>query len=188
MTSRHSAGRRCLVLACGLALAAGPLAAGPFGVARAAAGPVALAAAPGTPLDDAARQLAAHDIADSVAHGQQALVLVGSAPLATRRHAPAALFVQLQSAPLCGSAGCETSVFLPAGGDWRRVLDSVSGPITVLPTSHGHMHDLRVGANDRWVWAGHAYRDTIAAPALVGLKRSVERHQAAVARGQAPQP
>ena len=41
----------------------------------------------------------------------------------------AALFVQLQSASLCGSAGCSTSVYLHRGGDWLKVLDSVSGPI-----------------------------------------------------------
>ena len=148
-------------------------------------GPVVLQSAPGTALDAAARTLAAHDIADSTAHGQQALVLIGSAPLSTRRSVPAALFVQLQSAPLCGSAGCATSVYLDRHGDWRKVLDSVSGPITVLRTEHGHMHDLLVGKNDRWVWSGRAYRDTLVAPALVGLRRSVERHQRAVANGTA---
>ncbi len=155
----------------------------------AGSGPVVLTGQPGTALEQAARSLEAHDIAQSVAHGEQPLILVGSAPLSTRRGAPAALFVQLQSAALCGSAGCETSVFLPgAGGDWRRVLDSVSGPIRVLPHWHGHMHDLMVGENDRWIWAGSAYQDTVAAPALSGLRRSVERHQAAVARGDAPPP
>ncbi len=151
-------------------------------------GPVVLSAQSGTPLDTAARQLASRDIADSAAHGQQALVLIGSARLSTRRAVPAALFVQLQSAPLCGSAGCETSVYLDGRGAWRKVLDSVSGPITVLPTEHGHMHDLLVGENDRWVWAGQAYRDTLSAPSLPGLKRSVERHQRAVANGTARPP
>ncbi len=168
-------------------LAAPPLAAA-SGPRTVGTGPVILSAQPGTPLDAAARQLASHDIADSVAHGQQALVLIGSAPLSTRRSSPAALFVQLQSAPLCGSAGCETSVYLDGRGAWRKVLDSVSGPITVLRTEHGHMHDLNVGKNDRWVWAGHAYRDTLSAPPLLGLRRSVERHQRAVANGTAPPP
>ena len=156
--------------------------------AYAATGAVVLSAQPGTPLDDAARRLESHDIAQSVAHGEQPLVLVGSARLSTRREASAALFVQLQSAALCGSAGCETSVFLSEHGGWRRVLDSVSGPVTVLPRWQGHMHDLMVGTDDRWVWAGHAYRDTVAAPALTGLRRSVERHQAAVARGDVRPP
>ena len=147
-----------------------------------------LSAQPGTPLDDAARKLEAHDIAQSVAHGEQPLVLVGSAPLSTRRGAPAALFVQLQSAALCGSAGCDTSVFLSGRGGFKRVLDSVSGPIRVLPHWHGHMHDLLVGTDDRWIWAGAAYRDTVSAPQLTGLKRSVERHQAAVGRGDVRPP
>ena len=172
--------------------AAPPLAAA-SGLRTVGTGPVILSAQPGTPLDAAARQLASHDIADSVAHGQQALVLIGSAPLSTRRSVPAGLFVQLQSAPLCGSAGCETSVYLDGHGldgrgAWRKVLDSVSGPITVLRTQHGHMHDLNVGKNDRWVWAGHAYRDTLSAPPLLGLRRSVERHQRAVANGTAQPP
>ena len=158
------------------------------GSRRVGTGPVVLSAQPGTPLDTAARQLASRDIADSASHGQQALVLIGSAPLSTRRSVPAALFVQLQSAPLCGSAGCETSVYLDGHGAWRKVLDSVSGPITVLPTEHGHMHDLNVGEHDRWVWAGHAYRDTLSAPTLPGLRRSVERHQRAVANGTARPP
>ena len=155
-------------------------------------GPIVLQSAPGTPEDAAARTLVAHDLADAKAHGDDPLVLVGSAPLSTRRGSPAALFVQLQSAALCGSAGCETTVYLPAHGrtGWTTVLDSVSGPITVLRTEHGHMHDLLVGDHDRWVWAGHAYRDTIAAPALGGLKRAVERHQVAVERngGTSPPP
>ena len=154
-----------------------------------AAGPVTLTAQPGSTLESAARTLDAHDIAQSVAHGEQPLILVGSARLSTRPGTPAALFVQLQSAALCGSAGCDTSVFLPGrDGGWDRVLDSVSGPIRVTPSWHGHMHDLLVGDNDRWIWAGNAYRDTETAPALSGLKRSVERHQAAVARGDAAPP
>ncbi len=160
----------------------------PPALAATGGGPVVLAAAAGTPLDEAARTLEAHDIAQSVSHGEQPLVLIGSARLSTRRGAPAALFVQLQSAALCGSAGCDTSVFLDEHGQWRRVLDSVSGPIKVMPRWHGRMHDLLVGADDRWIWAGSAYRDTVAAPQLAGLKRSVERHQAAVARGAAPSP
>ena len=179
------------VLVCGLLASSPSLAAHHTHHHHAAAnsGPVVLTSQPGTTLEQAAQTLEAHDVAQSVAHGEQPLILVGSAPLSTRHGAQAALFVQLQSAALCGSAGCETSVFLPGeGGQYQRVLDSVSGPIRVLPQSHGHMRDLMVGENDRWIWAGTAYRDTLTAPALSGLKRSVERHQAAVARGDAPPP
>lgn len=151
---------------------------------------VQLSSRPGTALETTARTLAAHDIADSVAHHDQPLVLVGSAALATRPHASPALFVQLQSASLCGSAGCQTSVYLPSDGGWDKVLDSVSGPVAVLASSHRHMHDLLVGEHDRWVWDGRQYADTLPAPALTGLRRSVERHQAIVARdgGQSPPP
>ncbi len=151
-------------------------------------GPVVLRDQHGTPLDGIARTLAARDIASSASHGEQALVLIGSARLSTGRGRQAALFVQLQSAALCGSAGCETSVYVGGRHGWSKVLDSVSGPITVLGTSHGHMHDLLIGRTDRWVWSGQAYRDTLLAPSLAGLKRSVERHRRAVAHGQARSP
>lgn len=139
-------------------------------------GPVLLTAQPNSPLDATARTLTRYDLEQAAHHGDQPLVLIGSARLDPRSK-EAALFVQLQSASLCGSAGCSTSVYLHRGGDWLKVLDSVSGPIRVLPATHGGMHDLMVNDDDRWVWNGRGYRDTLAAPSMDGLKRSIERHQ-----------
>ncbi len=143
--------------------------------------PVILTRQPGTAADTAARSLNREDLQGAARHGEQPLVLVGSAPLSDHR-SDEALFVQLQSASLCGSAGCSTSVYLRHDRTWTKVLDSVSGPIRVMAQSHDGMHDLLVGHNDRWSWAGHGYQDTLAAPALPGLKRSVEQHRAAVRR------
>ena len=61
--------------------------------------PVALQAQPGTPLDQAARQLVADDLAAATARGDRPLVLIGSARLGGDRPA---LFVQLQSPKECG--------------------------------------------------------------------------------------
>ena len=96
------------------------------------------------------------------------------------------ILTQLQAASLCGSAGCSTSVYLRRDHEWTKVLDSVSGPIRVMPQSNDGMHDLLVGRNDRWTWSGGGYRDTLAAPPLTGLKRSVEQHRAAFRRHQDP--
>ena len=142
----------------------------------AAASPVILTQQPGTALDTAARQLNAEDIAGARKRGETPIVLIGSAPLSTD-HGDTALFVQTQSASLCGSAGCSTSVYLRHDGRWIKVLDSVSGPIKVLATSSGGMHDLVVGDKDRWTWFGQAYHDTLPAAPIGNLKRSVERHQ-----------
>ena len=150
-----------------------------------AASPVILTQQTGTALDHAARQLNAEDLADAAKRGEQPVVLIGSAPLAARRGA-AALFVQVQSASLCGSAGCSTSVYLKHGPDWDKVLDSVSGPIKVLAATHDGMHDLVVGDRDRWVWAGDTYRDTLPAEPIGNLKRDVERHQERVRDGATP--
>ncbi len=143
-------------------------------------GTVVLSARPGSAEDQTARALTARDVAASARRREPPLVLVGSARLAGR-HAPAALFVQLQSADLCGSAGCSTSVYVNAPGGWRRVLDSVSGPIRVAPEQHQGMADLLVDGDDRWVWNGTAYADTVSAPAL-DLRKSVEQHRKEVAR------
>ncbi|WP_419728147.1 hypothetical protein [Lichenicola sp.] len=140
------------------------------------AAPVILTQQTGSALDRAARLLNDQDIAGAVKRGEQPVVLIGSAPLSTH-HGDTALFVQVQSASLCGSAGCSTSVYLKQGAEWVKVLDSVSGPIKVLPTSRGGMHDLVVGDKDRWVWAGTGYQDTLPAEPIGNLKRSVERHQ-----------
>ena len=144
---------------------------------------VTLSRQPGTAQDHAARTLNADDMQDAIRHGETPLVLVGSAPLSsTASHGDSALFVQLQSARLCGSAGCSTSVYLRHNRAWKKVLDSVSGPIRVMGESHDGMHDLTVGKNDRWVWDGHVYQDTLAAPPLDDLRRSVEQHRAAMKR------
>lgn len=142
---------------------------------------VILSREPGTAQDRAARKLNAEDMQGAARHGETPIVLVGSARLSTRNKEPA-LFVQLQSASLCGSAGCSTSVYLRHNRTWRKVLDSVSGPIRVNREIHDGMHDLIVGKNDRWVWNGHVYQDTLEAPPLDDLRRSVEQHRAAMRR------
>ncbi len=144
------------------------------------AGTVVLSARPGSAEDQTARALTAPDVTASARKSEPPLVLVGSARLAGR-HAPAALFVQLQSADLCGSAGCSTSVYVNAPGGWRRVLDSVSGPIRVAPEQHQGMADLLVDGDDRWVWDGKTYVDTLPAPAL-DLRKSVAQHRREIAK------
>ena len=123
-------------------------------------GPVRLAPQPGTPLDATARQVAAADLSDGDAG---ALLLLGSQHLGTAGTGPA-LFVQVQSQRSCGSAGCSTSVYLPTRAGWTKVLDAVSGDVVVEAAQHAGMHDLLVGKNDRWVWKGSAYADTLPAP------------------------
>lgn len=133
-----------------------------------AARPVLLSQQPGSPLEATARRLAAGDLKDAAANGDTPLVLVGSAELATSRHrsTQSALFVQLQSASLCGSAGCSTSVYVGNRHGWHKVLDSISGPIKVDARSHLGMHDLLVRAHDRWIWNGTSYADTLPAPTV----------------------
>jgi hypothetical protein len=124
------------------------------------AGPVRLQPMPGTPLEATAKQVATADIEDG---GAGALLLLGSEPLGSAGTGPA-LFVQVQSPRACGSAGCSTSVYLPTRTGWVKVLDAVSGDVVVEPAQHRGMHDLLVGKNDRWVWNGRAYADTLPAP------------------------
>ncbi len=157
-------------------------AARPAAPAAATAGVVLLAHRPFTAEDAVARRLTAADLRTSRGAGDPPLVLVGSARIGPPTQRPA-LFVQLQSADLCGSAGCSTSVYLSAPRGWRKVLDSVSGPIRVdAAHRHGGMADLVVGDDDRWTWNGTTYADTVSAP-VIDLKKSVEQHRAAVARG-----
>ena len=106
------------------------------------------------------------DLASARKANERPVMLVGSAHLAVRRRAPPALFVQVQSASLCGSAGCSTAIFMKHGKGWTRVLDSVSGPVKVAPGIHQGMHDLLVHGTDRWVWNGTAYADTLPAPKI----------------------
>ena len=126
---------------------------------------IALTTQPGSRLEHDAARLVADDLASARKAKEVPVMLVGSAHLSDSR-SPAALFVQVQSASLCGSAGCSTSVFLKHGKGWTRVLDSVSGPIKVAPASHQGMHDLLVHGTDRWVWNGSAYADTLPAPKI----------------------
>ena len=139
--------------------------------------PVALTDQRGTALDSAARELNADDLAAAARHNDKPLVLVGSAPLSANG-ANTALFVQVQAASLCGSAGCSTDVYVKRNGAWAKVLDSVSGPIELLPTTHGGIKDILVDGSDRWVWKGNTYVDTLAAQDIPGLKASVQEHQA----------
>jgi hypothetical protein len=141
-------------------------------------GPVVLTQQPGGVLDRTARLLNAGDLAAAAHRGDTPVVLVGSAPLSTRA-GENALFVQLQSADLCGSAGCSTSVYLQRGTqDWIKVLDSVSGPVSLSRRTHGGMHDLVIDGTDRWIWNGTTYRDTMPAPPADDLRQSIERYQA----------
>jgi hypothetical protein len=138
---------------------------------------VALSAQPGTELDRTARQLVATELADAQRAGETPLLLVAAARLADRpahdgpahdrpAHDRPALFVQLQSARECGSAGCSISVHYFTNGKWRRVLDAVSGTILVDMTAHGGMRDLIANDRDRWVWNGRAYVNRHPAPEI----------------------
>lgn len=140
--------------------------------------PVILTQQPHTDLDARARELNASDLADAKAHHDSPIVLVASAPLSSARD-DMALFAQLQSARLCGSAGCATSVYLRHNNEWRTVLDAVSGSISVLPTRHRGMRDLLIGNHDRWVWNGSSYQDTMPAAPVGDLRQSIEAHQKA---------
>ena len=135
-------------------------AAGPAARNVAPTGTVALAPMPGSPLERTAKEIAAADVEDG---GAGALLLLGSQHLGAAGTGPA-LFVQVQSPRACGSAGCSTSVYLPTKAGWTKILDAVSGTVVVEPAEHGGMHDLLVGKNDRWVWNGRAYADTLPAP------------------------
>jgi hypothetical protein len=187
----------CILLAAALALpgslpAARAATHGKHAASTTPTGPVILTQQPGTTLDKAARELNRDDLASAAKRNEQPVVLVGSAPLAAGTGASgreAALFVQIQSASLCGSAGCSTSVFLHKPDDWVKVLDSVSGPVKVSTHQHGGMHDLIVGDHDRWIWAGSTYQDTLPAAPIGNLRRSVEKHQEAVREtGKVPPP
>ena len=157
----------------------------PLLLAAAPAAPIALHPAPGTQLDRDARRLSAADLRDAARAGERPLVLVGSARLGPASETPV-LFVQLQSARDCGSAGCSTTAYRNVRGTWRKVLDSVSGPITVLPTRHSGFADLKVGA-DRYTWNGATYASANPAPAI-DLRQQILRHQAARAAKGAPRP
>ena len=125
--------------------------------------PVALTAQPGTQLDASARALMAADLAEAGRSGEKPLLLVGAAKLGSGPTDRQALFVQLQSARECGSAGCSTSVYLWRDGVWKRVLDGVSGKVALASTRTKGMADL-VTDKARYVWTGTEYRDPRPAP------------------------
>lgn len=134
--------------------------------------PVPLQAQPGTPLDQAARQLAADDLAAAAGRRDKPLVLIGTAALGGSRPA---LFVQLQSPRECGSAGCTTSVYVARGNGWTRVLDGTTGRLAVAPTRTRGMADLLTDT-ERYVWNGTAYHPTRPAP-TVDLHPRRPRHR-----------
>ncbi len=131
---------------------------------------IALTTQPGSALEATAMRLVSQDLKEARQSGDQPLLLVGSAHLSTTP-GPSALLVQVQSASFCGSAGCSTSIYLKRGRNWKKVLDSVSGPIKLSQSSHKGMRDLLVHGKDRWIWTGSAYADTLPTP-NVDLKDS----------------
>ncbi|MFT8722538.1 MAG: hypothetical protein ABF759_08235 [Acetobacter malorum] len=155
------------------------------GTAQQSGDPVVMISQPGSALDKQARILNAEDLASAARHHEKPLVLIGSAPLSTTGKS-IGLFVQVQSASLCGSAGCSTDVYLQQKGGWTKVLDSVSGPISLLPTTHGIMKDILVDGSDRWIWKKGTYTDTLVATDLPGFKTSIRRHQAAMKKSGHP--
>jgi hypothetical protein len=145
-----------------LLLAAAPVA--PPSVTPAAGTPIVLAARPGTQLDASARKLVAQDLTEARTGREKPLVLTGSAMLGTASDHPA-VFVQLQSARECGSAGCSTTAFLWQKGVWKRILDGVDGKLTVLPTKTRGMADI-ASEKVKYIWTGTEYHDPKAAPPI----------------------
>ncbi|MFT9458904.1 MAG: hypothetical protein ABF611_05020 [Acetobacter orientalis] len=141
------------------------------------ADPVIMTNQPGSALEAEARTLNSDDMAAAARHHETPLLLIGSAPLSDGGK-NIALFVQVQAASLCGSAGCSTDVYLKDGKGWTKILDAVSGPISLLPTKHEGLRDILVDTSDRWVWKNGAYQDTLAATDLPGFKTSIKKHQA----------
>ncbi len=136
-------------------------------------GTITLSTQPGSALEATALKLTAGDLKQSVSEGDPPIMLVGSARLSTRA-GTSALFVQVQSASFCGSAGCSTSIYLKRGGTWKKVMDSISGPIKLSHSSHQGMHDLLVHGKDRWIWNGSTYTDTLPTPDI-DLRHSTKK-------------
>ncbi|QDH15517.1 hypothetical protein E3E11_06280 [Oecophyllibacter saccharovorans] len=127
---------------------------------RPAGHPVVLTAHPGSGLEAVARSLSADELKEAARHHDHPIILTASAPLAPG-HKNMALFVQLQSAGMCGSAGCATSVFLRHGKKWDNVIDSVNGGMSILPTRHQGLYDILIDNDDKWIWNGKTYQDTL---------------------------
>jgi hypothetical protein len=124
---------------------------------------VTLTAQPGSEADRIARQLMGKDLDDDSRTGERPLVLVASAQLGTG-HKGDVLFVQLQSARECGSAGCNTVTFWKTKRQWVKVLDTVSGTIKIASSRHMGMHDLILENSGRWIWDGAKYASTAPTP------------------------
>ncbi len=96
--------------------------------------PVELAASPGSEADQLARQLMARELERDRQHGENPLVLVG---MGRFNETDEMLFVQLQSAGDCGSAGCNTIAFQFTRGRWVRVVDTVGSGRIGASSHHG---------------------------------------------------
>jgi len=147
---------------------AAPIKAGPnaaSGPVAAGAVPVPLSRQPRTWMDTAARRLMVQDFAEARRAGEIPLLLVGSARLGSAAGDRAALFVQLQSPRECGSGGCNTSVFVWRNGQWGRVLDGVSGKLSVARARTRGMADLLTDT-EHYAWTGTEYRDVNPAPQI----------------------
>ena len=149
--------RPTILITCAALLLAG---AGP--VRSSATAPVSLGSNPGTRTEETARQLVRDDIAAARLRGNDPLLLTGRAELGG---AQPALLVQLQSPQECGSAGCTTSVYSFENGQWRRVLDSATGKLTISTKKTRGRNDV-LSENDHYVWTGTAYRSLKPAPKL----------------------
>lgn len=120
--------------------------------------PVVLASRPGTRTDSLARQLMARDIESARKYGVEPLVLVGTARLGNASN-DEVLFVQLQSASECGSAGCTTVTFRRSGSGWTRIVDTVSGTMQIAEARHRGMPELIEQDGSHMIWDGSKYRE-----------------------------
>lgn len=142
-----------------------------------AADPVIMTHQPGSALEAEVKKLSGEYLAAAARHHETPLILIGSTPL-SKDNKTIGLFVQVQAASLCGSAGCSTDVYMKHAGQWVKILDSVSSPISLLHTTHDGMRDILIDGSDRWIWRNGTYHDTLAATDLPGFKTSIKKHQA----------
>ncbi|EUK18002.1 MULTISPECIES: hypothetical protein [Commensalibacter] len=144
---------------------------------KAPLGKVKLTSQPGTALENTARLLNQSDMNFAIQRNEQPLLLIGSLNLSSTKKPKTILFTQIQTASLCGSGGCSTTGYIKRNNQWVKVLDAVTGDITVEKATHKGMHDLSVSASDVWRWNGKTYIETQKGPNLKGLKQSIEKHQ-----------
>lgn len=140
-------------------------------------GKVLLVPQPRNPLTAIAFHLNKTDIDFALQHGEKPLILIGTATLSTIQKTQKTLFVQLQSASLCGSSGCTTTAYLKKNNRWVKILDSVSGDITILKNTHKRMHDLQINNAEIWIWNGKTYTEPQPGPNMNGLRKSIENYQ-----------